>query len=218
MRKGSGTIGGTLVAGILVIAPVYLAVLLLLKAIKSLMVLLKPLAGVLPDWLPGEEILSLLLVLVFCYLVGLAIRTSPGQAIRRRIERSVFDKIPGYAVFRSFTQRLAGASEDETWKPALAEIEDALVPAFIIEELADGRYTVFVPSVPTPLAGAVYILSHDRVHPLDIAFTQAMKTVSRWGSGCKDLVAAMERTKQPSITPEGEGIVSRKTAALPASV
>jgi hypothetical protein len=47
--------------------------------------------------LPGEEILSLLLVLVFCYLVGLAIRTSPGQSIRRRIERSVFDKIPGYA-------------------------------------------------------------------------------------------------------------------------
>lgn len=218
MRKGSGSVGGTLVAGILVIAPVYLAILLLLKAIKSLMVLLKPLAGVLPDWLPGEELLSLLLVLVFCYLVGLAIRTSPGQAIRRRIERSVFDKIPGYAVFRSFTQRLAGASEDGTWKPALAEIEDALVPAFIIEELADGRYTVFVPSVPTPLAGTVYVLSHDRVHPLDIAFTQAMKTVSRWGSGCKDLVAAMESTKQPSITPEGEGIVSHKTAALTASV
>ena len=98
MRKGSGSVGGALVAGILVIAPVYLAVLLLLKAIKSLMVLLKPLAGLLPDWLPGEEILSLLLVLVLCYLVGLAIRTSPGQAIRRRIERSVFDKIPGYAL------------------------------------------------------------------------------------------------------------------------
>jgi uncharacterized membrane protein len=217
MRKGSGSVGGALVAGILVVAPVYLAVLLLLKAIKSLTVLLKPLAGLLPDWLPGEGILSLLLVLVFCYLVGLAIRTSPGQAIRRRIERSVFDKIPGYALFRGFTQRLAGESEDESWKPALAEIEDALVPAFIIEELADGRYTVFVPSVPTPLAGTVYVLSHDRVHPLDIAFTQAMKTVSRWGSGCKDLVAAMESTKRPSPTPEGEGIDSHKTGALAAS-
>ena len=77
------------------------------------------------------------------------------------------------------------------WKPALAEIEDALVPAFIIEECEDGRFTVFVPSVPTPLAGAVYILSRERVHPLDVPFTQAIKTVSRWGSGTKDLVAAM---------------------------
>ena len=32
-----------------------------------------------------------------------------------------------------------------------------VVPAFIIEELDDGRLTVFVPSVPTPLAGAVYV-------------------------------------------------------------
>jgi uncharacterized membrane protein len=213
MRKGSRSVGGTLFAGILVIAPVYLGVLLLLKAIKSLAGLLKPLAGLLPDWVPAEGILSLLLVLVFCYLVGLAIRTSPGQAIRQRIERTVFEKIPGYALFRSFTRRLAGESEDEAWKPALAEIEDALVPAFIIEEHADGRYTVFVPSVPTPFAGAVYVLSRDRVHPLDIAFTQAIKTVSRWGSGCKDLVAAMESTKQPSATREGEGVVSGKTGA-----
>jgi uncharacterized membrane protein len=51
---------------------------------------------------------------------------------------------------------------------------------------------VFVPSIPTPLAGAVYILTPERVHPLDIAFTQAMKAVTRWGSGCKDLVAAMD--------------------------
>ena len=52
-----------------------------------------------------------------------------------------------------------------------AEIEDALVPAFIVEELDDGRFTVFVPSVPTPFAGAVYILSRERVHLVDIPFT-----------------------------------------------
>ena len=59
------------------------------------------------------------------------------------------------------------------------------MPAFIIEELEDGRFTVFVPSIPTPLAGAVYVLSRDRVHPLDVPFTQAIQTVSRWGSGAK---------------------------------
>jgi uncharacterized membrane protein len=74
----------------------------------------------------------------------------------------------------------------------LADIEDALVPAFIIEELDDGRFTVFVPSVPTPMAGAVYVLSADRVHPLDVPFTQAIQAVSRWGAGSKVLVAAMK--------------------------
>jgi uncharacterized membrane protein len=67
------------------------------------------------------------------------------------------------------------------------------VPAFIIEELEDGRFTVFVPSIPTPLAGAVYVLSRERVHALDVPFTQAIQTISRWGAGAKDLVAAMQK-------------------------
>jgi uncharacterized membrane protein len=79
------------------------------------------------------------------------------------------------------------------WKPALVEIEDALVPAFVVEELDDRRFTVFVPTVPTPFAGAVYILNRERVHLLNIPFTQAIQSVSRWGSGSKDLVAAMKK-------------------------
>jgi len=91
---------------------------------------------------------------------------------------------------RSLTQRLAGESEGKAWRPALAEIEESLVPAFIIEELENGHFTVFVPSIPTPFAGAVYILSPDRVHPLNVPFAQAVRVISQWGSGCKDLVAA----------------------------
>jgi uncharacterized membrane protein len=186
-------------SGIVVIAPVYLGVLLLLKAMKSLGGMLRPVTQLMPQWLPAEQIVSLLLVLALCLLIGLAVRTSVGETLLRRIEHSLFEKIPGYALFRSLTQRLAGESEDKAWKPALAEIEEALVPAFIIEEFADGRYTVFVPSVPTPFAGAVYVLTADRVHPLNIAFTKAMKTVARWGSGCQDLVAAMESAKHGTV-------------------
>jgi uncharacterized membrane protein len=121
------------------------------------------------------------------------VRTKAGRAIRDRIERSLFERIPGYALVRSLTQRLVGEGRETAWKPALVEIEDALVPAFIIEEFDDGRYTVFVPSVPTPMAGAVYILERGRVHPVDVPFTQAIKVISRWGQGSRELVAAMER-------------------------
>jgi len=199
MSKDRRSFGATLMAGILVVVPVYLGVLLLLKATKTLADLMKPVTALLPAWLPGDQILAPLLLLAICFLVGVAIGTSAGRDIEKRIEHSLFEKIPGYTLFRSLTQRLVGESQDEAWKPALAEIEHALVPAFIIEEHADGRYTVFVPSVPTPLAGAVFVLTADRVHPVDIAFTQALKTVSRWGAGCKDLVAAMEGAKQGAV-------------------
>jgi uncharacterized membrane protein len=181
------------VTGLLILVPVYLAVLLLLKAMQSLVGFVRPFAMLLPEWFPAEHVLSLLLVLIVCFLIGVAVRTPAGRVIRERIEKSLFERIPGYALFRSLTQRLAGKDDEENvWKPALVEIEEALVPAFIIEELEDGRFTVFVPSVPTPFAGAVYILTPERVHPLDVPFTEALKSVSRWGSGSKDLVAAMK--------------------------
>ena len=188
-----------LLGGVLVILPIYLTVLLLLKAMKTVAKLVRPLARLLPDWFPAQHVLSFLLVVILCFLVGIAVRTSIGQATRNRVESFVLHKIPGYTLFRSMTKQLAGNSGETTWKAALVEIEDALVPALIIEELDDGSFTVFVPSVPTPMAGAVYILAAHRVHPLDVPFTQVLKAISRWGSGSKDLVAAMESRGMPSV-------------------
>jgi uncharacterized membrane protein len=191
-----------LVGGVLIVLPIYLAVLVLLKGMKSVAGLVRPFTLLLPAWLPAENLLSLALVLVVCFLIGISVRTRVGRILRERMEKSLFERLPGYALFRSLTQRLAGEDRESTWKPALVEIEEALVPGFIIEEFDDGRFTVFVPSVPTPLAGAVYILSGERVHALDVPFTQAIKTISRWGSGSKDLVAAMtkaESTAQRAI-------------------
>ena len=196
-----GFFTGALIAGLLVVVPFYLALLLLLKAMQSLVGLVRPIAALLPDWVPAEDLLSLLLVLVLCFLVGVAVRTGAGRAARERIEKSLFQRIPGYAVFRGLAQQLSGESRESAWQPALIEIEDALVPGFIIEELDDGQFTVFVPSVPTPLAGAVYVLRRERVHPLDVPFTSAIQVVSKWGSGSKALVAAMKtkHTASPTI-------------------
>ena len=196
MKFAREFLANALVGGLLIVLPIYLAVLVLLKGMKSVAALVRPLTGLVPAWLPAENLLSLALVLVVCFLIGIAVRTRVGRIIRERIEKSLFERLPGYALFRSLTQRLAGEGRESAWKPALVEIEEALVPAFIIEELEDGRFTIFVPSVPTPFAGAVYILSPERVHALDVPFTQAISSISRWGSGAKDLVAAMTKTQQ----------------------
>ena len=200
MSKFTQSVTSAFVTGLLIIAPIYLGVLLLLKIMQSMAGLVRPIARLLPDWLPAEGALSLLLVLLVCLVVGFLVRTRAGQAM---LGHTVLEKLPGYTLFRSLTLRIAGKADDVTWKPALAEIEEALVPAFIIEEFADGRYTVFVPSVPTPLAGAVYVLTRERVHPVSVGFAQAFKTVSRWGAGAKDLVAAMEDTRQGVLPGRG---------------
>lgn len=191
MRKLCDSLVSALIGGVLIVIPIYLTILLLLKAMQTVGGVVRPLAELLPAWVPAERLLSFLLVLLVCTLIGAAARTRAGRAVRDRCEKSYLERLPGYALVRSLTQQLAGQRGEKTWKPALAEIEEALVPAFIIEELEDGSSTVFVPSVPTPFAGTVYILTPDRVHPVDVPFAKALMAVSRWGLGSKDLVAAM---------------------------
>src|SRR5678815_5350128 len=132
-RPAHGFFTGALINGLLIVVPVYLALLVLLKAMQSLVGVVRPIAALLPDWMPAEDFLALLLVLLVCFLVGVAVRTRVGRSARERIERSLFQRIPGYAVFRGLAQQLAGESRESAWKPALVEIEEALVPGFIIE-------------------------------------------------------------------------------------
>src|SRR6476469_7602500 len=123
----------TVVGGLFIVVPVYLAVLLLLKGMKSVTGLVRPFAALLPDWIPAENFFALLLVLAFCFVVGMVVRTRAGRAAREAMEKVFFERLPGYGLLRGLTQRLAGDSEDTAWEPALVEIEEALVPGFIIE-------------------------------------------------------------------------------------
>jgi uncharacterized membrane protein len=183
-----------IISGCLLALPIYLTFLLLAKAMKSVGGLVRPLTRLAPSGLQSkaaEDVIALLIVLLVLFVLGAVVLTRPGQFLRRRVEDAVFVKIPGYTLVRSFTEQLAGHAEN-VWKPAIAQMDDGLVPAFIIEELQDGRYTVFIPGSPAPFAGTVYILEHQRVHPVKISFAQTLQTLSRWGSGAKNMVAAME--------------------------
>ena len=213
MKKAMLFVLHTTATGALVIVPIYLATLLLLKGMQSAAKIVRPITLLVPDWLPAERLLSLLAVLLVCFLVGVLVRTRSGHMIQQRAEKRFFERIPGYAAVRSLTHQLAGESREKSWKPALAEIEEAFVPAFIIEEFDDGRYTVFVPSVPTPFAGTIYILEPRRVHPVDVPVAKVLQVVARWGSGGKELVAAMEKR---GGAPDGHDLLrsdSGRTAA-----
>jgi hypothetical protein len=88
-----------------VVVPVYLAVVLLRKGMQSVGGLVRPVAALVPDWMPAERLLSLLLVLFACFLLGAAVRTRAGRAIRERFEIVFFERLPGYGLLRSLTQR-----------------------------------------------------------------------------------------------------------------
>jgi uncharacterized membrane protein len=181
----------TLIGGVLVILPIYITILLLVKTVAGVAALVSPVTALVPAVLQFREVIAVAILILACFVAGLLLRTGAGLRTKNVIERNLLERIPGYALIRGITARVAGKQEDETFAVALVEIEDALVPAFVVEKHDNGAFTVFVPSVPTPAAGAIYILPKERVHIVDIPFNKLLTVISKWGAGARDLVKAM---------------------------
>ena len=47
-----------------------------------------------PDWLPGEQLLALLLVLAVCVFVGAVVTTQAGRGAMEKAERVLFERFP----------------------------------------------------------------------------------------------------------------------------
>ncbi len=185
----------TLIGGILIVLPIYVSLLLLAKAVQGVLAAVKPITAGIPASVEFHEILAILALAAVCFIAGLIVRTGPGLRAKNAVEATLLEKLLGYALLRGLAGRVTGQADETGFAPALAEIEEALVPARIVEKLEDGSYTVLVPSVPTPMAGAIYILPPERVHPVDMPFTVALKVFSKWGTGAGEFVRAMQAAK-----------------------
>jgi uncharacterized membrane protein len=182
----------TLIGGLLIVVPTYLAVLLLAKAVGGLLALLGPIVALLPQGVQHfGRILAIVLVVLVCFVLGLIARTRVGRRAIEAFERHVLERLPGFALLRSVVRRVSGAGDEGQFQPVLVEIEEALTPGFIVEEIGDDRFVVLVPSVPTPAAGSLYILPRERVHWVDVPITEAIAVITRWGAGTSGLLKAM---------------------------
>ena len=183
MKRALAFVKATLLGGVIVVVPAWLAMFLVLKALGHLEIFVKPVSKHLPQTIGHPRIIAILVLIGLCFLVGVVIQTAIGKKAERAAERTVHEKIPGYTTLRSLASRLSDHSETASFQPALVEIEEALVPGFIVEQYSGNRSTVFIPSVPTPMAGAVYIIDNNRVHPQDLPAVSLMQCISKWGGG-----------------------------------
>ena len=133
-------------------------------------------------------------------MVGILVQTTFGRLIGKTLGDNVFNRVPGYQSLRNIARQFHDMDARDGFKPALIEVEDGcLAPAFLIDIHADGNSTVFMPSVPTPMAGSIFIMPSARVHPIDVPVTTMMKCISKWGAGSGELLEGLpENSKLPA--------------------
>ena len=190
----------TIIGGFLVVMPAYLAILLLGELINGLLGMLarliKPITAVLGiDESAISFPVGVLVFLLFCAVAGVLLKTSYSKLIKKRIE-PVFRQVPGYVLLRSLTNRVARLETQEKLAVAfveLAESQRSLSPAIVLEKHAGGTYTIFVPIVPTPTVGSIYIVPEQRLFIVDVPFLDMVKFISKWGESTPAMREAIAR-------------------------
>lgn len=182
----------TLVGGLLVVVPAVVVLIVLKRVVTTVHAGLQPLEAILPVNALFPGMWAVLLLVGASFMAGLTLQLGRVRRRATALDGWLGARFPFYRFLSDMGGHLLDGRGDRPVKAALAEIEDALVPAFVVEELADGRYVVFVPSVPSPVQGAIYILARARVHLVAASLAQVVRCVSHWGVGSGELVTAIE--------------------------
>src|SRR5262245_64381302 len=123
----------TLVGGLLVVLPLWVSLLLLFKAIKGALAVLQPIAKLVPQRFVHHDVVALCLLVLICFGVGLLIRTELGKRIGDWLEQHLLGRLPGFSIIRGMIGQFAGKEDEQSFQPALVELEEALVNEFIID-------------------------------------------------------------------------------------
>jgi hypothetical protein len=104
--------------------PIYVSLLLLAKAAKGLLALMKPITDGIPASLEFCEILAVLVLAAVCFVAGLIARTGPGLRAKNAFDKAVLERLPGHTLLRGLAARFTGQADGPTFAPALVEIEE----------------------------------------------------------------------------------------------
>ncbi len=192
----------TFIGGFFVFLPAYLAILAFNKTVKALIglvvVLLKPITNLLGI---DQNIIaipvSLFLFLLICLVAGVILKTRYSVIVKKTVG-PILKKIPGYLLIRSLTNRVAKLERSDTLAAgfvALGESYESLSPGFLIEKHDNGMHTVFVPTVPTPTVGNLYLVPSERVFIVDVPLLDMVKFISKWGEASPQLSEAIKQIK-----------------------
>ena len=85
-------------------------------------------------------------------------------------------------------ESFAGSNIEQGYEAILARIEDAWQIAFLIERIDGGHVAVFIPGAPSPWSGSVFVMTEDRIRPLDVPLKAVIQCIERLGAGSNSLL------------------------------
>ena len=184
----------TIIGGIVFMVPIIIFIAIIGKAIKLTNKLAAPVSALIPADGIGNiavaDLLALVIILLICFLAGLAAKSTLARKSLSNLESRVFSKIPVYGFVKSKVDAIVQPEKAEGMKPVLAQFDDYWQIAFEVERIPGETVTIFLPGAPDPWSGSVCYVTEDRIQPLELTLLPVLKTLKGLGKGSNEQLRA----------------------------
>jgi len=199
MKSRLDFIKTTVVGGFVFLVPAIIVVIALGKligALKAMANALAPFFGI--QSFGGGLVLDILafsVTVLLCFAAGLLAKRATAKRIRERVDTTLLNSFPGYALIKSFAENLRQTEElAGSFLPVLVQFGDYARIAFETQRERDGKVAVYLPGAPNPWSGTIVYVSNEKVKRLPMTLAEALRNIRSLGKG-SDLWNAIATAK-----------------------
>jgi uncharacterized membrane protein len=133
---------------------------------------------------------------VLCFVAGFVAKHAYAKRMREKLDTILLNSFPGYAIIKGFaenlrqTEQLAG-----NFLPVLVRFDDYTQIALETYRDSAGRVAIYLPGAPNPWSGTVVYVSQERVQPLAMTLTEAVRNIRTLGKGSIEIAAKEENVR-----------------------
>ena len=180
----------TVIGGIVFMVPIIIFIAIIGKAIELTNKLAAPVSAIIPVDSIGNiavaNLLALVIVLLICFLAGLAAKSTLARKSIGALESRALSKIPVYGLLKSKIDAIVQPEKAEGMKPVLARFDDSWQIAFEVERIQGGVVAIYLPGAPDPWSGSVCFVSEDRIQPIELTLPPVLRILKGIGKGSNE--------------------------------
>lgn len=185
-------IKATFLGGILFLAPLVVLLIILEKGYGIIQKVTLPLVNHLPRihvlGVAIQELVGTLILILICFTAGLLARTAGAKKMIHKLENGILSFVPGYSFMKSMNESIMGFESNQDLKVILVPTDAGWQFAFLIEQIDENNFTVFVPDAPNPWSGSVCFVEKKDIKEVGITQKEALASIRKLGYGTKELL------------------------------
>ena len=182
----------TFLGGILFLVPLVVLVIFIEKGHAIIEKISAPIVNNFPKikilGLALQEIITIIVVIIICFFVGLLAKAQQAQKLKQKLEDGLLSNIPGYSFMKNVNETMMGFESKEDLKVVLVPTDAGWQFAFLVEQINDDNFAVFVPDAPNPWSGSVCFVNQKDIKEVEITQKEALACIRKLGYGAKDLL------------------------------